>query len=207
MTRVQFQAELQRSFAPHLPDWRKYRKKTFIYRKTEDFVQWLVFEPVGYKIAARPWYSIQALAEQCPRIDLTLGGIIRSRDGFDSWLTPQVWENEAADVITYIIGQTKPNALQPLTISSVEAFLQEQFLSGDHFSVWIASGIAAIVQQEYERGYMLLRQARHMLSQINQSWAVKDTSRLDRWLACPPESILDTLRTDARRNSEELEIG
>lgn len=136
-----------------------------------------------------------------------MGGIVRSRDGFDIWLTPQVWENEAADVITYVVNHIKPNAMEPLTVGSIEAFLQEQFLSGDHFGARIASGIASIVQQEYARGYMLLRQARHMLSQVNQPWAVADMSRLDRWLKCPPETILDILRIDARRNSEELGIG
>ncbi|MBX7254234.1 MAG: hypothetical protein K1X50_19800 [Candidatus Promineofilum sp.] len=206
MKKVQFQAELQRSFSPYLPHWKKYLKKA-LYRKTEDFVQWLVFDTVGYKTAVRPWYSIQVLAVQLPTIDLTLGGIIRSRDGFDSWLTPQVWENDAADVITHIINHIKPNAMEPLNVGSIEVLLREQFLSSDHFNAWIASGIAAIVQQEYERGYMLLGQARHVLSQVNQPWAVADTSRLDKWLKCPPETILDTLRIDARRNSEELGIG
>lgn len=42
MKKVQFQADLQRSFSPYLPHWRKYLRKA-LYRKTEDFVQWTYF--------------------------------------------------------------------------------------------------------------------------------------------------------------------
>lgn len=203
---VVWRAELQNSFAPRLPHWRKYRRKA-LYRRTEDFVQWLVFDPVGFMPAVRLWTSIQALAAQLPTIDLTLGGIISSRDRFDVWLTPQLWESEKADVISYVVSQIKPNALEPLTIPSIEKFLQDQFVSSDHFSLWLASGVAAMVQQKYERGYRLLRQARQGLSQVNQPWAVADVARLDSWLGCPPQSLLGALRADARGNSEALGIG
>lgn len=205
MKRTQLQRQIRDSCHRRLPSWSKYRKGG-LYRRTEDFVQWLYFDIVEYRIAIRPFFSVQDLASQIPAPVFTLGDEIRSPTGFSTWIEPEIWSREREQILDYVVQQVKPVPEKPITTESILQFLL--LLGDNHHSFAIAKGIASIVLGNFERGYTFFATARNMLMRNPDppTWVVVERERIERWLSEGPDTIVSVLREDARQGARILGI-
>jgi hypothetical protein len=153
MKRTQLQRQVRDACHLLLPSWFKYRKGG-LYRRTEDFVQWLYFDIVEYRIALRPFYSVQALAAQIPAVVYNLGIEVRSPNGFSTWIEPEMWLHDRVPILDYVIQQVKPPPEEPLNTESILQFVH--LLDHDHQDVAVAKGIASIALGDFKRGYAYL---------------------------------------------------
>jgi hypothetical protein len=205
MKRTQLQREVRNACHLLLPSWFKYRKGG-LYRRTEDFVQWLYFDIVEYRIALRPSFSVQDLASQIPAPVFTLGGEIRSPNGLSTWIEPDNWLHEREQILDYVVQQVRPSPEKPLTTGSILQFLH--LLGDDHHSFAIAKGIALMVLGDFERGYAFFEDARSLLTRNPDPppWVLVERGRIERWLSQGPDTIVSVLREDAREGMRILRI-
>lgn len=201
MNRTQLTVNFQKACIERLELWKKYRKYG-LYRRTEDFAQWLIFDVSNFDIKIRPSYSIQALATQFPTIALTLGNHIRDKRGVELWLKVDDWKNRKGEIIDRIAQQIVPPALEPLTIEAIMEFFDR--FESDHESAITARGIATIIAGEMEPGYAYFRQALEKYKNIPYPWARVEEARLTGWLACAPEDIVAVLRHEAEIGAQLL---
>jgi hypothetical protein len=205
MKRTQLQRQVRDACHLLLPSWFKYRKGG-LYRRTEDFVQWLYFDIVEYRIALRPFYSVQALAAQIPAVVYNLGIEVRSPNGFSTWIEPEMWLHDRVPILDYVIQQVKPPPEEPLNTESILQFVH--LLDHDHQDVAVAKGIASIALGDFKRGYAFFEDARSMLMRNPDppSWVLVERGRIERWLSQGPDTILSVLREDAREGMRILSI-
>lgn len=203
MNKPQLTNSLQNACLTRLVSWRKHRKYA-LYRRTEDFVQWLVFDTSEFSVAARPHYSIQALATQFPAESLTLGDMVRDKRGLESWITPDEWKTQHDEIVDRIIVEINPPALEPFTVDAVLEFLNH--FKSDHVSAITAYGIAMIITGNIEDGYYRLRQALAQYKNIPSPWARVEEAHLNGWLSCGPEDIVSVLRQQAATGAQLLRL-
>lgn len=201
MNKTQLVLNFQMACFTRLASWHKHRKNA-LYRRTEDFVQWLLFDTSEFRVATRPHYSIQALATQFPTIALTLGNHIRDKRGVALWLKVDDWKKRKEEIIDRIAQQIVPPALEPLTIEAIMEFFDR--FESDHESAITARGIATIIAGEMEAGYAYFRQALEKYKNIPYPWARVEEARLTGWLACAPEDIVAVLRHEAEIGAQLL---
>jgi hypothetical protein len=177
-----------------LPQWTKYRGHG-LYRRTEDFVQWLVLDPSSYKTAFRVHYAVQALAERFPVESLTLGDFVRSDLGIElSFLSESLLKNPD-EFVEYTINQVSPTATVPFSARSVDDFLEER--KTKHVSALVAQGIAKIAQGDIQLGRTFLCEAVDWYNCIDTPWAKSNLDRIQAWLMANDLVILERLRSDA----------
>jgi hypothetical protein len=205
MKRTQLQRQVRDACHLLLPSWFKYRKGG-LYRRTEDFVQWLYFDIVEYRIALCPFFSVQDLASQIPAPVFTLGGEIRAPNGLSTWIEPENWLHEREQILNYVIQQVKPAPEKLLNTELIFQFLH--LLDNNHYRFAIAKGIASIALGDFEGGYSFFEDARSMLMRNPDppSWVLVERGRIERWLSQGPDTILSVLREDAKEGMQILSI-
>jgi hypothetical protein len=198
--RTQLQRQVRDAFQALLPSWLKYRKGG-LYRRTEDFVQWLYFDIVEYRIAIRPYFSVQALAAQIPAAAFTLGSEIRSSAGLSTWIEPENWTQERDQILRYVIQQVNPKTAKPLTTELILSYLES--LDDNHYCIPIAQGIASIVLGHNEVGRAFFKDARERLMHNSDPapWVLVEKARIERWLSHGPVTIISALREDAKEGA------
>jgi hypothetical protein len=201
MNRKQLRRELQRELGKYLPSW-SVRKGLGLYRLHPHFVQWLTIGAAKFEVRIQPAFGVQLLAAQFDAEALTLGAEIRSPTGHEWWITPGLWENEAAQIVDYIVETVQPSAQLPLTTEAVLRFLRE--LPDDHPAIIAALGVAHVVLGELKQGRSFLEKASRRYRQIPVEWAEVEEARIRGWLNLPPDALIQQLQEDARRGAELL---
>ncbi|MCB8939096.1 MAG: hypothetical protein H6654_14945 [Ardenticatenaceae bacterium] len=199
----ELQREIQKTFLSLLPSWNQWRKSA-LYRRTEDFIQWLSLDVSNLKVAIRLNYSIQSLAVQFPAISLTIGNEIRDLENHEWWITPSNWQEQSEEITEYILRHIQPSPVKDLTEKAILEFLNN--IENNHPSVLTAQGITYISLHDIPRGFAYLEKARNRYSEIPAPWAQTETNRLTEWLTSSPEQILDLLRKDAKKGIDILGI-
>jgi hypothetical protein len=194
---------LQTACLTKLTVWHKYRKYA-LYRRTEDFIQWLLFDTSEFGVAARPHYSIQALATQFPAEALTLGDCIRDKRGVELWLRSDDWQPRKDEIVEQIVRQIDPPAFEPFTIEVVVDFLNR--FKSEHIAAITARGIAALIAGDMGKGYAHLKQALKKNKDDPRSWARVEEARLNGWLSCSPDDIVSVLRQQAEIGAQLLRL-
>jgi hypothetical protein len=205
MKRTQLQRQVRDTCHLLLPSWLKYRKGG-LYRRTEDFVQWLYFDIVEYRIALRPFFSVQALATQIPAVVYNLGSEVRSPIGLSTWIEPENWLHGREQILDYMVQKVKPTPGKPITTDSVLQFLH--LLDDDHQNVVVAKGIATVVLGDFKQGYAFFEDARSRLMRNPDPppWVLIEKARIERWLSHSHDMIVSALREDAREGARILGI-
>ncbi|MCL5950927.1 MAG: hypothetical protein M1132_04265 [Chloroflexi bacterium] len=189
--------------AKRLPGWRKYGRRG-LYRRTEDFVQWLHLEPSAFAARTVPQYAVQALAEQLPSVALTLGDRVRDRRGVEFWFEPGDWDTRSSEILESILEQIDPSGFEPLTPQAVIAFLERSGM--DHVSAVATRGIAAIVAGSVDEGVHFLREAASWYGRMDIGWARQNEAVVRSWLSASPDDLLSVLRHDAEKGAELLHL-
>ncbi|MBI1877524.1 MAG: hypothetical protein HYR94_04715 [Chloroflexi bacterium] len=203
MNSTQLIINFQDVCATRLTTWQKHRKNA-LYRHTEDFVQWLLFDKSSSDVSIIPHYSVQLLATQFPSVDLTLGDRVRGERGNDLWITLDDWKMRKDEIVEQIIQQVKPSAIEPLTTRAIREFLTG--FPSKHEAAITARGIVAIVAGDTEEGYHYLKQALNKYTNIPYPWARVEEIRLNDWLSCTPEDIVPILRKQAEIGAKLLNL-
>ncbi len=194
-TSRQLQSNCQSTCLKRLPEWRK-RRFYGLYRCTDDFVQWILFEKSRFNIQVVSHYAVQALAEQFPEEALTLGRRVRNVKGGDLWIQPNDWESQPNEIAEAILSQVDPPPLKPLSAQEVIDFLDR--LGSEHVSALTTYGIAFVTLGDTDRGYKYFEDAVHSYKKMNVAWAESNQRRIQSWLAHSPDQLLATLRHDAK---------
>ena len=195
MNRTQLAMNLQMECLTKLPSWRKHRKNA-LYRRTEDFVQWLLFDTSSFRVAVVPHFALQALAVQFPTKALTLGDRVRNTQGSGLWITPDDYKTKREEIAERIVQQVNPPALEPLTNQAILMFLER--LQSTHASAVTARAVTKIVEGDFDDGYRYLNQALDKFRRISAPWARIEEARLNGWLSCASEDIIYVLRQQAQ---------
>lgn len=190
----QFVKSCQAACAAQLPGWRK-RRSYGLYRCTDDFVQWLVFEASNYAVEVVPAYGIQSLAIQFPAEAISLGGRVRDRRGVAYWIRPDEWAERQADLVDCILSQVAPSVFDPLAVRNVHTFL-EPFKEQGEFGM-LNYGIAAILAGAVVEGRNYVEKAMAVYDRSSLAWSSVLAHRLRSWLSATPEALLTHIRRDA----------
>ncbi len=201
MKNRQLKLNIRAACAAHLPEWRKHRTYA-LYRRTEDFVQWLIFDISRFDILVVPHYAVQALAEEDPAEALTLGQRVHDSQGTDLWIRPDEWVKNESYLVNQIISQIAPPALEPLTVDAVIKFLNS--FGFDHVAAITARGIASIIAGSIDEGQHYLEAAAKWYGSMNPEWAKKKEEHIRTWLACSPDALIKVLRQDAEEGVRTL---
>lgn len=201
MNRRQLQREVQRELGKQLPSW-SVRKGLGLYRLHPHFVQWLTLGAAEFDVRIQPAFGVQLLAAQFDAEALTLGAEIRSPTGHEWWVTPELWSQEANQMVAYIVERVRPHAHEPFTTEAILDFLRT--LPDQHPSIPTARGVAYIVLGDVETGRAFLEKAMSQYTRIQVHWAEVETERIRGWLSLPPDALIVQLAHDARRGAELL---
>lgn len=199
----QLQSNCQTACLARLFDWHK-RKSYGLFRKTDDFVQWIIFEDSRFNPLIVPHYSVQALAEQFPTEALTLGRRVQSKRGGDLWISAEELNTNQADIIDAIIVQTVPSPLQQLDAQAVAKFINE--FGTSHVSALTTYGIACVVLGNIDDARKFLREAAERYKKMSTSWASQNERTLQEWLSTSDEQLMHVLRQEARKGADLLRL-
>lgn len=177
-----------------LPLWQKHRTYG-LYRCTEDFVQWLIFDSSAYTASVRVQYAIQPLAVQFPAEALTIGDMIRNTDSGELRVDQLQLDENNYKIVQNIIEQVAPSATLAFTIEDVVEYLNHY--SKDHVAVLIAQGIAIIAFGEAQQGREIFQVAYDWYQRIDTAWAHIEELRVLSWLNTPDNELISLLRRDA----------
>ena len=184
----------QTLLAQRLSGWTKHRTYG-LYRRTEDFVQWVVLDPSIYDSTLRIHYAVQTLAEQFPTEALTLGDIVRNSQGGELRLSAELPVQDTEQILAAIVGQIAPSVAIPFSAEHVAQFLDtHQFVHG---SAILARGVAAVILGDTESGRNLLKAAFDQYHQMPPIWARALADRIHTWLETEDERMLNQVRRDA----------
>lgn len=193
-TKQQLSKDCQAACAARLPGWQKYRSYG-LYRRTEDFVQWLFFGVSDYEVQVIPSYGIQPLAIQFPTGTISLGGRVPNSRGADYWISPEEWVAHQPKLVEHILNQIAPSVVEPLSIDSIITFL-ELFKERDELGM-VSYGIATVVAGEFTKGLSYLEKAMTVYERSRLDWSKATAQRLKSWLAYSSDELLAQLRQDA----------
>jgi len=199
----QLSRKWQALLAQRLSGWIKYGTYG-LYRRTEDFVQWLVLDPSAYEPILRVHYTIQTLAEQFPAADLTLGGIVRNSQGGELRLNAELIVQDVEQTTTAIMIQIAPAITDSFSAESVAQFLDTRQFT--HVSAFVGRGIAAVALGDKDLGQHLFRVAFAQYQQMTATWARPLEARVHKWLEIEDKELLNQLRRDALVGAELLRL-
>lgn len=178
-----------------LPSWKKY-KGYGLYRRTEDFVQWIVLDPSSYESSFRIHYAVQALAERFPVEALTLGDFVRSDMGGEFRVFQETLLKDGSNFTRRVISQIKPLSSIDLTARIIDEFLAERRIN--HVASPVAQGIAKIMQGQMQEGRLLLEYAIQWYTHMEASWAQENMKCLQQWISADDMSLLQQLKQAAQ---------
>ncbi|MDL1895770.1 hypothetical protein FBQ82_05820 [Anaerolineae bacterium CFX7] len=202
-TSRQLQSKFQSVCLKYLPEWRK-RSSYGLYRCTDDFVQWILFDDSRFNVQLVPHYAVQALAEQFPKEALTLGRRVQNARGGDLWIEPDSWQEQENETIRSIMAQVEPPALKPFGAQEVIEFLDRFGVS--HVSAMTTYGIALVVLGNVDKGRVYLVHAAHLYKKMKAPWAEQNEQQIQSWLAHSPDELLRILRQDAKKGAKLLRL-
>jgi hypothetical protein len=185
-----------------LSGWEKWRSIA-IYRRTEDFVQWLLFETLSFQ-AVRPSYAIQALATQFTEVSLTIGDFARTDQGTPLYIEWESWSSFHENLMEVVLSEVQPSVTVPLTTQTVIDYLD--MVPNNHVNFLVTRGIANIVTGNTDLGRRNLKKAQDWYGQITTSWAREEEHRILSWLELSNETLLSKLREDAQVGATLLKL-
>lgn len=194
-TSRQLRTQWQGFLAKKLLSWQKYSTYGF-YRRTEDFVQWLVFDQSTYEHTLRVHCAMQTLAEQFPTPDLTLGKIIRDHKGGELRISSQLTSKDIEYIIAEIINQVQPSVIAPLSTEGVAELLNKY--DGVHTSAFVARGVIDIIRGDNNNGRHSFMIALEKYHQIDAMWARPLEKHIQEWLSLDDEELFNQIRHDGQ---------
>jgi hypothetical protein len=192
----------QRTVYKQLSGWHK-RGSIGVYRRTDDFVQWLIFDPMSFG-PVRPTFSIQALATQFPAEALTIGGYIQDNRGLPLYIEWDDWYSRQEELVRYMITKIEPSVFKALHESIVLEYLGNHTF--EHVDELVLYGIALAATGDIDAGKHYFTQALKQYSQMDVDWAREEEQRIRSWLECSDATLLSKLREDAQAGVATLKL-
>lgn len=193
----------QRQLRQLLPKWSAYRGFS-LYRRTEDFVQWLTLEISESGELGVPAFGLQPIALQFPYMALSIGGRVIRPGGGDFWFNENDWSVHSQEILNAILREAKPALTEDLDSEKILATIspvvhQNQFNLASY-------GVALVLFGDQERGRHHLEQAAAIYGASTLEWSLKTAVRIRQWLSVSAEDIFAVLRREATLGAEILKI-
>ncbi|HEX2911257.1 MAG TPA: hypothetical protein VH186_10645 [Chloroflexia bacterium] len=155
-----YEIYLEAIAAQLLSDWREYSRTKAggqLYRRNQDFVQWLGFQVFSRENRVVAGYAIQALAKQNDFPGATIVKRIRKRSGEEWWVTPDEWALDSDKVVEITLKQIFPDPYRPLDNKDILKMTSKSRLkSPGEFEM---HGITLVVNNQLVKGKKYLKKA------------------------------------------------
>lgn len=202
-----FEKIYEEAILAHLPNWKEYTHPEFgvyLYRNTQDFVQWIGFDVSNRTGAIVASYSLQAFASQ-QRLPLgLLTSRINNKRGENLWITLDDWNLQSETIIEFTISRIKPNALVPISNKDVLRLGKNSRLQNP-LEIEIL-GISLVLNSEFSSGKKTFEKALKRYEEIGGELKIENENRIRKWIECPINQLLPMLKLEAKKGSQLLGI-